>query len=265
MLTDVPFELLALAALGVTSLHAWDAQGLRPPLFWWQMMIVVVTSAAWSALLIDTGWQVDFGTTLWVTVAASAAFFTLVSLLWPFAQQVSPLLMPFLTALGVLGSSLRGGEPHPMTDGSTPLWLDLHIVIAVAVSGILTVAAVASLGVALQERALKTKSLGRLSSLLPSVNDAEQLAGKLLALVQVLLGIGLLSGMALQFAETGQLLRFDHKTLLSVSAFVLIGLLFIGHRVCGVRGRMAARVVLTAYLLILLAYPGVKFVTQFLL
>ena len=264
MLTDVPFELLALAALGVTSLHAWDPDGLHPPLFWWQMLIVVVTSAAWTALLIDTGWQVDFGTTLWVTVGASAAVFTLVSLLWPFAQRLAPLLMPFLTVLGVLGSSVRG-DPHAMADGTPPLWLDLHIVIAVGVSGILTVAAVASLGVALQERSLKNKTLGRLSNLLPSVNDAEQLAGKLLALVEVLLGVGLFSGMALQFAQTGQLLRLDHKTLLSISAFVLIGLLFIGHRVCGVRGRIAARVVLTAYLLILLAYPGVKFVTQFLL
>jgi ABC-type uncharacterized transport system permease subunit len=80
-----------------------------------------------------------------------------------------------------------------------------------------------------------------------------------------MLGIGLMSGMAIEYYETGHFLVLDHKTLLSIAAFVLIGLLLIGHRICGVRGRIAARVVLTAYLLIMLASPGVKFVTQVLL
>ena len=71
--------------------------------------------------------------------------------------------------------------------------------------------------------------------------------------------------MATQYSETGPLLLLQHKTLLSLLAFGLIGLLLIGHRVCGVRGRMAARVVLVSYLLLTLAYPGVKFVTQVLL
>ena len=265
MFSDVPFELLALASLGVTSVHAWGEQGMRPALFWWQMFLTIATSACWSALLLTGGWQTDFGTTLWVTVAASACAYTLVAARWDFAQKLAPLLMPFLTLLGALGSMLRG-DPHPLPDNGAALWwLDLHIVIAVAVSGVLTVAAVSALSVALQERALKTKTSGRLSALLPSVNDAETLAGLLLGMVQILLGIGLISGMAIQYAETGSLLRFDHKTLLSVMAFVLIGLLLIGHRVCGVRGRVAARVVLTAYLLLMLAYPGVKFVTQILL
>jgi ABC-type uncharacterized transport system permease subunit len=57
----------------------------------------------------------------------------------------------------------------------------------------------------------------------------------------------------------------DHKTLLSLVAFGLISALLLGHRVCGVRGRVAARVVMIAYLLLTLAFPGVKFVTQVLL
>lgn len=264
MFSDVPFELLALAALAVTSIHAWGDNGLRPPLFWWQMVIVVVTSSAWVTLLLTAGWRTDFGTTLWAITAVSAMAFALVAARWPFAQRISPLLMPYLTLLGVLGSMVRG-EPHAMNEAAPWLWLDLHIVIAVAVSGFLTITAVTSLCVALQERALKTKTSGRLSALLPSVNDAEHLSGVLLALVEVLLGIGLISGMAIEYYETGHVLKLDHKILLSVSAFILIGLLFIGHRVCGVRGRIAARVILTAYLLIILAYPGVKFVTQILL
>ena len=264
MFGDVPFELLALAALSVTSVHAWGENGLRPPLFWWQMMIVVVTSSAWSALLLTAGWRTDLGTALWVTVAASSMVYAMAAARWGFAQKISPLLMPYLSVLGVLGSMVRG-DPMPMADAAPSIWLDVHIVLSVAVSGILTVTAVTALCVVLQERALKLKSSNRLSAMLPSVSDSEHLSGLLLAVAEILLGVGLLTGMTIQYYESGHLLQLDHKTLLSVTAFVLIGALFIGHRVCGVRGRIAARVVLTAYLLIMLAYPGVKFVTQILM
>ena len=58
---------------------------------------------------------------------------------------------------------------------------------------------------------------------------------------------------------------FDHKTILTVTAFLVIGGLLIAQRVSGVRGRLAARFVLLAYLLLTLGYPGVKFVTDILL
>jgi len=264
MTSNFPFELLVLSALGVTSVRAWREGGLRPPLFWWQIVIVVVTSSAWTGVLLTGGWRTDFGTALWITAAAAAIVFALVSLRWPFAQKIAPLLMPYLTLLGFLGAMVRG-EPYALNDQAPPVWLDLHIAIAVSVTGILTVAAVSALSVSMQERALKTKAIGPLSALLPSVSEAEHLSGVLLAMAQVMLGLGLLSGMTIEYYETGHPLVFDHKTLLSVAAFVLIGLLFIGHRICGVRGRIAARVVLTAYLLIMLASPGVKFVTQVLM
>ena len=79
--------------------------------------------------------------------------------------------MPYLTILGVLGTLVRG-EPHAMMDAAPPVWLDLHITIGVLVTGLLTVTAVTALGVALQERALKKKTSGSLSALLPSVNDS---------------------------------------------------------------------------------------------
>jgi len=142
--------------------------------------------------------------------------------------------------------------------------VDVHIVVSVLTYALLTLAAVASLAVFLQERALKHKKPTRLTRMLPAVLESETMAGRLLVASEVVLGLGLTTGMATQFLESGHLLRFDHKILLSIVAFVLIGLLLTGHRVCGVRGRLAARVVLMSYLLLTLAYPGVKFVTQVL-
>ena len=80
-----------------------------------------------------------------------------------------------------------------------------------------------------------------------------------------MLGIGVVSGMATQYLMSGRLLVFDHKTTLSLLAFVVIGALLLLHWRTGLRGRQAIRLVLTAYLLLTLAYPGVKFVRDVLL
>ena len=71
--------------------------------------------------------------------------------------------------------------------------------------------------------------------------------------------------MASQWGVTGAVLVFDHKTILTIATFVVIGALLIAHFRSGIRGRRAARIVLVAYLLLTLGYPGVKFVTEVLL
>jgi ABC-type uncharacterized transport system permease subunit len=70
------------------------------------------------------------------------------------------------------------------------------------------------------------------------------------------------SGMALSYRETGTLLDVSHKTILTLSAFIIIGAVLIGYLWGGVRGKRAVRWVLFAYLTLCLGYPGVKFVTD---
>ena len=79
------------------------------------------------------------------------------------------------------------------------------------------------------------------------------------------MGVGLLTGMALQLLTTGAVLVFDHKVLFALLSFAVIVLLLIGHLKTGVRGRRAAQLVMLAYLLISLGFPGVKFVTDVLM
>ena len=82
---------------------------------------------------------------------------------------------------------------------------------------------------------------------------------------EVVLGVGLMSGMALRFADTGTVMTLDHKTILTVTAFVLMGAVLLMHFRIGLRGRRAARWALAAYLFLTLGYPGVKFVTDVLI
>ncbi len=95
--------------------------------------------------------------------------------------------------------------------------------------------------------------------------DAERLELGLLLASEIVLGVGILTGMANEYFDRGVVLTFDHKTVLTVVGFLVIGLLLIAHYQVGLRGRRAARIVLVGYLLVTLGYPGVKFVTDVLL
>ena len=117
----------------------------------------------------------------------------------------------------------------------------------------------------LQERALKAKRPTRWTERLPSVADCEQLLVGLLIASEAVLAVGLATGMATLYRERGNLLAFDHKVVLTMGAFVVIGGLLVAHAVSGTRGRAASRWVLLAYLLMTLGYPGVKFVTEVLM
>ena len=63
---------------------------------------------------------------------------------------------------------------------------------------------------------------------------------------------------------TGTLLQIDHKSLLTLVAFLLVIFLLVAHQWFGWRGRKAVRIVLAIQLLLALGYPGVKFVTDIL-
>jgi ABC-type uncharacterized transport system permease subunit len=130
---------------------------------------------------------------------------------------------------------------------------------------LVTIAAIAALAAFLQERALKRKRPNDLTRLLPSIADCDRLLVGLLQVGESVLALGLVTGMAVQYRETGQIMVLNHKTILTIAAFVVIGGLLICHYGSGVRGRLAARIVLLAYLLLTLGYPGVKFVTDVLM
>jgi ABC-type uncharacterized transport system permease subunit len=257
-------NLIALATLIPAALVPLRNGTDRGALFWTFAVTAAVGSATWAVQLSSDAWSTELGAALWISVAATALQFLGLSATTRSGWRLAPLLMPYLFLIGILASTV-GGQPRPLTGGAPAVWLDLHIFISVLTYGLLTLAAVASLAVFLQERALKRKQPTRLTRALPAVVEGEALSGRLLLGSEVILGLGMATGMATQYFETGLLLRLDHKALLSLIAFVLIGILLLGRRACGVRGRIAARIVLLAYLLLTLSYPGVKFVTQVLL
>ncbi len=233
-------------------------------LFWLLLAAAIVGPAGYSVVALAGSWETSLPAALWLAVAVSLALFALLVALVREASRLAPLLLPYALVLGVLGTGLEPLSGEPGLSTAFDAWLAVHIAVSVATYGLCTLAAVAATAAFIQEGALKRRSPSSFTRMLPSVSDAERLVLRILLAAEIVLAAGIITGISKLYVSSGTLLAFDHKTLLSLLAFGFIGLLLVLHHRSGLRGRRAARLVLVAYLLLTLAYPGVKFVTGFL-
>jgi len=253
----------ALVALVPAALLPYRREPVRDGVFWALLAVAIAGAIAWTWSYLGHGWHTGIAPALWVTIAASLVLFAAFSVSMREVWRLAPLLFPYLIVIGILATVWLHQPERPLQEAS--VWIRLHIVLSVLTYGLLTIGAIAGLSVVLQERSLKNKHPTRLTRVLPSVADSERIQVRLLAAGAVVLGIDLVSGMAALYVETGALLEFSHKVAFSLLTFVTILVLLLVHAKTGIRGRRAARYVLLAYLLITLAYPGVKFVTDVVL
>ncbi|TQV79192.1 cytochrome c biogenesis protein CcsA [Denitrobaculum tricleocarpae] len=262
MISSPLLNLSAVAALVPVALAAYRGSSERPgPVFWAAMLVAVAGPTALIVPeLMRAAWDSGFSLALWVTIAASIWIFALISLLSLQAWRLAPLLVPYLILLSLLALAWSGVSSATVLAAEADFWLRFHIAASVGTYALCTIAATAGVAVYLKERELKLKLSSRLGRLLPSVADAERLQFKLLAFAELVLFLGIVSGMARGYLVDGHLLSLDHKTLLAVLAFALIAVLLLIQWRSGLYARQAARAVMIAYLLLTLAYPGVKFI-----
>lgn len=256
------------ALIGILPLSAAALTGrVRPGgLFWLMLGAAIIGPLALVGSHLMAGWQSGLAANLWASVAVTLLIFSVVCLLRPGTARLSALLMPYLALLELFAIVFSHAPSVEALDMSALVWFRAHVLLAVGSYGMLTVASIAGLAVLLQEGALKRHSpQGWTSRTLPPLADAESLQTTLLIWAAILMGAAIASGAANEFLETGRLLAFTHKILLSFLAFALITGLLVLHRRTGFRGRRAARLLLTGYLLLTLAYPGVKFVRDVLI
>lgn len=259
-------SLSALAALVPASLQALRPAPARDAAFWGLLAVAVTGPSTWVLVHMTGTWQTGLAPTLWVTVAATMLLYAVTAATTRQAWRLAPLLIPYMLVLGIIATIWQRAPGQPLVAGdSEGVWISVHIAIAVTTYALVTIAAIAALAAFLQERALKRKRPNDLTRLLPSIADCDRLLVGLLQVGESVLALGLVTGMALQYRETGQIMVLNHKTILTIAAFVVIGGLLVCHYGSGVRGRLAARIVLLAYLLLTLGYPGVKFVTDVLM
>lgn len=266
MVNNLVLSLAALLSLVPASVLPFRrGGGDRGQLFWLLLGTAVAGPVALILVRNAEAWSTGLSMALWISVATSIAVFAGLSVLAREAWRLAPLLLPYLMLLAALAIIWEHTPVERPLQSTVDAWLMVHIVVSLATYAFCTLAAVAGMAIFLQERALKRKQASPLFQLLPPIADAERMQVGLLVAAEVVLLVGIATGVSISYLTTESILFADHKTILSLLAFALIGFLLLLHKRAGLRGQKAARWVLLAYLLLTLAYPGVKFVTDVLI
>lgn len=141
--------------------------------------------------------------------------------------------------------------------------LELHIFIAILAYALLTLAAVQAGLLAVQDYRLRHRQPGGFLRGMPPLTTMESLLFQLIGAGFILLSIALLSGWF--FIEDLFAQHLIHKTVLSLIAWCVFGVLLWGRWRFGWRGRTAIRWTLSGFTFLLLAYLGSKLVLELIL
>jgi ABC-type uncharacterized transport system permease subunit len=259
------FDLFALACLLPVALIRSRTNDARDVWFFAALALATAGPLLDVAMQFAGRWATSFAASLWLTVAVTMILFCGLMAVEKPSWRLAPILVSVLFLLGLLATVWQRDRGRPLAATVSAGWLDAHIVFAILTYGLITLGAVAGIAVLVQEQALKSKRRGRLSRLLPAIADAERAEVRLLIGAELVLALGLLSGAGAELLLPHSVMPLDHKIGFSLAAFVVLGAVLLMRWQAGMRGRRAARWALLAYLLLTLAYPGVKFVTDVLM
>ena len=228
---------------------------------------LVAHAAVLHHAVIGSGWRLGFAPILSATLLVGVAVLwvegfrvrlqALLRLVLPLAAFAS--VLPMLFPGAVLGE--RAG---------TPLFIP-HLISGTLAYGVLALAALQALAMAATERALHAggaRSMGlasRLVEQLPPLLVLERVLFRLIAMGFVLLSLTVFSGVLFSERVFGRPFVIDHKSVFSVIAWLVFGLLLAGRRLWGWRGRTALRLTLGGFAILLLAYVGSRFVLEVIL
>lgn len=163
-------------------------------------------------------------------------------------------------AFGAACTGLRGTYAEEHGEG----WaLTAHILLSMGAAALLFAAAVNALLLVFLDRRLRTRRLADLPSMLPPLDALESVMFRLIGAGFALLTLALLTGFVFVTNLFAQ--HLIHKTVLSLIAWVLFGILLIGRVRYGWRGRAAVRWTLSGFIVLALSYFGSKFVLETLL
>ena len=141
--------------------------------------------------------------------------------------------------------------------------IKLHVSVALLAFAVLSIAAALAILLAIQERALRHREFSAMLRALPPLTLTEALLFRLIGAGFVLLTLTLLSGILFVDNLFGQ--HLIHKTVLSIVAWLVFGVLLWGRWRHGWRGRSAVNLTLTGMAILLLAFFGSKFVLEVIL
>ena len=168
----------------------------------------------------------------------------------------------FPIAAVMLALELKFADKIPLL--SSYNWaMSTHILTSIIAFSLLNIAALQAILLAIQDQQLKSHPPKRFILSLPPLQTMESLLFQMLATGLVFLTISLVSGFL--FIEDLFAQHLVHKTVLSLSAWIIFSGLLMGRSRYGWRGQTAIRWTLIGFVLLLLAYFGSKLVLELIL
>lgn len=141
--------------------------------------------------------------------------------------------------------------------------IEIHILISIAATSLLSIAAVQAILLTIQDRQLRNKRPGGFIRALPPLQAMERFLFQVIGLGFALQTLSLLSGFV--FLENMFAQHLVHKTILSIIAWSVFATLLWGRKQFGWRGKTAIRWTLTGFGVLILAYIGSKIVQEIIL
>ncbi len=211
------------------------------------------------------GWALALSAAIWLGMVV----FWLESLLVRI-DGLQLLLLPAAAIASALAAVFPQGQFVPHADDA---WLRVHLLIALAAYGLITIAALHAMMMALLDRHLhrpldaptERSIIGRVLDSQPPLLVQEQLLFRIIWIGFVVLTLAVGSGSVASMKLTGKILPFDHKTVFTLLSWLTFGVLLAGRHVWGWRGRVALRWTLTGFGFLILAYTGSRFVLEMIL
>jgi ABC-type uncharacterized transport system permease subunit len=261
-------------AYGLLALHFWRSRwlvwaadsGVKARPRQWERAALAAAIMLHAVLLFrdvlgGDGFRFGFAHAMSMMALLALVFYGIESLIYPL-EGMPALVLPPAAACVLMPAFFGGAE---MTIQATSAAFLAHVGIAMGAYAFIAIAAVHAILMAIMERRLQ--SHGRRAPLagLPPLLTMERLLFQMLGAGFLLLTLTLASGAIFSEEIFGRALRFDHKTVFGLIAWLIFAVLLLGRHAYGWRGRAALNGTFAGFGMLVLAYIGTRFVLEVVL
>lgn len=262
------FAIIAYLAASAALVHSLQTDYIALKSSSWQRLRILVLG--WLAALLhgasltdlcDRAGTVNFS---FLSVSSLAALSIVVILLLAALTKPVDKLGVIIFPLSAAIIFMKLAVPEEAHTLKVHSWqMDIHILVSMLAYSFLNMAALQALLLALQDWHLRSHHAKGLIRSLPPLQTMEKLLFQLIGAGFVLLSLSLLSG--LLFVHNLFAQHLVHKTVLSIFAWLVFGILLLGRTCQGWRGQIAIRWTLGGFVSLMLGYFGSKMVLEWIL
>ena len=239
---------------GNSRLRAWERVVLTAA-------VLLHASVLASDMLGAGEFRFGFAHALSIMAFLAMTFYGVESLFYPL-EGMPALVLPPAALCAFMPAFFDGAV---MTGKTAAPAFVLHVIIAMGAYAFIAIAAAHATLMAIIERRLHSPGRSAAPVGLPPLLTMERLLFQMLAAGFVLLTLTLVSGVVFSEEIFGRALRFDHKTVFSLTAWLIFAVLLLGRHAYGWRGRAALHGTFAGFGMLLLAYIGTRFVLEVVL